>query len=113
VAAAAPSAAAPATAAIAAASPREDRKAKAAARQRLADTTRPWRTEIAQIDKRLAGLATERTQAEAALASGTVAPAEIAELGRRLNHIAAETAMLEERWLELQSLLEAAQAEAG
>ena len=98
---------------ILAASPRDDRKAKAAARQRLADTTRPWRTEIAQVDKRLAGLAAERQEAEALLATGSATPAQIADLGRRLNHIAAEAAMLEERWLELHSLVEAAQAEAG
>ncbi len=38
--------------------------------------------------------------------------AEIAEAGRRLNHIAAETAMLEERWLELQSEIESLTAAA-
>ena len=32
---------------------------------------------------------------------------EMAETGRRLNHIAAETAMLEERWLELHAEIEA------
>jgi ATP-binding cassette subfamily F protein 3 len=106
-------AAADAAAPAPATSPRDDRKAKAAARQRLADTTRPWRTEVAQIDKRLAALAAERTEAEAALSAGGVAAAEIAELSRRLNHVAAETAMLEERWLELQGLIEAAQLEAG
>ena len=65
----------------------------ATARQRLADTTRPLRVELAQIDKRLASLAAERGQAEAQLASAGVSPAEIAELGRRLNHIAAETGL--------------------
>ena len=95
------------------ASPRDDRKTKAASRQRRTDTTRPWRTELAQIDKRLAALATERGEAEATLSRTGVAPEDIAELGRRLNHIAAETSMLEERWLELQTHIEAASAEPG
>jgi ATP-binding cassette subfamily F protein 3 len=91
---------------------RDDRKAKAQARQRLADATRPLRVEVAQIDKRLSGLVAEREQAEAQLSSPGLPPAEIADLGRRLNHIAAETAMLEERWLELQAQIEDLQAEA-
>jgi ATP-binding cassette subfamily F protein 3 len=36
----------------------------------------------------------------------------MADLGRSLNHIAAETAMLEERWLELQEQIETLQAQA-
>jgi ATP-binding cassette subfamily F protein 3 len=88
-----------------------DRKARAQARQRLSDATRPMRNEIAQIDKRLEKLGQERTSAETALSTGNASPAEIAELGRSLNHIAAETAMLEERWLELQEQVEALQAQ--
>ena len=34
----------------------------------------------------------------------------MAETGRRLNHIAAEVATLEERWLALQEQIEAANA---
>ncbi|MFO1298142.1 MAG: ATP-binding cassette domain-containing protein [Rubrivivax sp.] len=109
---AAAKAVAPAVAAPAPAqSPRDDRKAKAQARARRAEATRPLRIELAQIDKRLEALAAERAGAEAALATGGLAPADIAEHGRRLNHIAAETAMLEERWLELQEQLEASAAE--
>jgi ATP-binding cassette, subfamily F, member 3 len=40
------------------------------------------------------------------LASTTLAPLAIADAGRHLAHIAAEVAMLEERWLELQHQLE-------
>jgi ATP-binding cassette subfamily F protein 3 len=90
----------------------DDRKARAQARQRLSDATRPMRNEIAQIDKRLEKLGQERTAAETALSTGTASPSEIADLGRSLNHIAAETAMLEERWLELQEQVEALQAQA-
>jgi hypothetical protein len=88
--------------------PREDRKAKAQARQRAADATRSERNELAQIDKRLAALVKEKTETEAALAKGGKPGSELAELGRHLNHIAADTAKLEERWLELQAVIEAA-----
>jgi ATP-binding cassette, subfamily F, member 3 len=92
---------------------RDDRKAQGQARNRLSEKTRPMRIEVGAIDTRLAALAAERTRVEAALASGTLAPADIAEQGRHLNHIAAETAMLEERWLELQQQIDAAQATMG
>ncbi len=114
-----PAAATPSPAVATAASPatgavrsRDERKARAAARQRLADSTRPWRSEAAGIEKRLERLGSERGEAETALAAGGLAPAAIAEHGRHLNHIAAETAMLEERWLELHALIDAAQAQA-
>jgi ATP-binding cassette subfamily F protein 3 len=94
-------------------SPRDDRKAKGQARAKLAESTRPLRVELAQIDKRLEALASERAATEAALVDGGLPSAEIAEHGRRLNHVAAETAMLEERWLELQQQLESLKTAAG
>lgn len=92
---------------------RDDRKARAQARSKLADLTRPLRNEIGALDKRLENLQREKLDAETALSAGTTAPAQIADLGRRLNHIQAEVAMLEERWLELHEKLEAMQASAG
>jgi ATP-binding cassette subfamily F protein 3 len=92
---------------------RDDRKAQGQARNRLAEKTRPMRVEVSKIDTRLAALLKERADIEAALSTGTLAAAEIAEHGRHLNHIAAETAMLEERWLELHQQLESAQAAAN
>jgi ATP-binding cassette subfamily F protein 3 len=114
----APQAAAPSPAAAAKAPPpaadagnrRDDRKQAAQARAQVANRTRPLRLEVQQIDGRLEKLAAERADLENALASGTLPGAEIAEHGRRLNHIAAETAMLEERWLELQTEIEAISA---
>jgi ATP-binding cassette subfamily F protein 3 len=100
--------AAPAPTAAPAASKRDDRKASAQARAERAARTRPLRNEIRRIDERLAALAAERAALEAALAEGRVAPAEMADAGRQLNHIAAEVAMLEERWLEASAELEAA-----
>jgi ATP-binding cassette subfamily F protein 3 len=85
---------------------RDDRKQQAQARAKLAERTRPLRMEIAQIDARLEKLAGERAEVEAALAAAALPPTEIAEAGRRLNHIAAETSSLEERWLELNTALE-------
>jgi ATP-binding cassette subfamily F protein 3 len=96
----------PAPAAAPAAS-RNERKAGKAARARQADATRPLRAELQQIDARLARLAAEKAQVETALSSTASGPEDYAELGRRLAHIGAEIHMLEERWLVLQSKLEA------
>jgi ATP-binding cassette, subfamily F, member 3 len=85
---------------------KSDRKAQGQARSKLADQTRPLRNELAQVDQRMAKLAAERTQTEAVLAGSALAPAAIADTGRQLAHIAAEVAMLEERWLELHQQLE-------
>ena len=94
------------------AAPREDRKAGKMARAKLTETTRPLRNELQRIDDRLAKLQGEKAATEAALAAANVKPEAIAEYGRNLSHISAETAMLEERWLELQSELEALQTSA-
>jgi ATP-binding cassette subfamily F protein 3 len=80
-------------------------KAGRDARAALQAQTRPLRVELQQIDGRLEKLAAEKAEVEAALAAP--GSADFAELGRRLAHIGAETAMLEERWLELQTQLEA------
>ncbi|HEX6019830.1 MAG TPA: ATP-binding cassette domain-containing protein [Burkholderiaceae bacterium] len=105
---AAPNARAPAPKAPppAAGSRRDERKQQAQSRAQLATRTRPLRLEIAQIDGRLEKLGAEKAQLEAALLAGAVPGTEMAEHGRRLNHIAAETAMLEERWLELHAQIE-------
>jgi ATP-binding cassette, subfamily F, member 3 len=100
-----PKAAAPA--ASASGPRRDDRKQAANARSLLANKTRPLRQEVQQIDTRMEKLAAEKTDIESLLATGKRPPAEMAEAGRRLNHIAAEVAMLEERWLALQSEIEA------
>ena len=92
---------------------REDRKAQAQARAKVAERTRPMRVEIERIDSRMAKLSAERGDYEAQLANGHLPGSDIAELGRKLNHISAELTMLEERWLELSSEIEAIQAEAG
>ncbi|MDO9094661.1 MAG: ATP-binding cassette domain-containing protein [Rubrivivax sp.] len=89
---------------------RDERKHGAQARSQLANLTRPLRMELQQIDQRMEKLAAEKAALEQALAAGKRPASEIADTGRRLNHIAAEVALLEERWLELQSELETMQA---
>ena len=85
---------------------RDERKQQAQSRAQLANRTRPLRMEVQQIDGRLEKLGAEKAGLEGALAAGSVTGSDIAETGRRLNHIAAETAMLEERWLELHAQIE-------
>jgi ATP-binding cassette subfamily F protein 3 len=85
---------------------RDERKTQKQARAQRSDATRPLRIELQQIDARLARLAAEKSEVEAALAAASVPPEDYAELGRRLAHVAAETHLLEERWLALQAELE-------
>jgi ATP-binding cassette, subfamily F, member 3 len=89
---------------------RDDRKQAAQSRSQMANLTRPLRVELQQIDARMEKLTAERAALEQALAAGKRPASEIAETGRRLNHIAAEVGQLEERWLQLQSDLETLQA---
>ena len=86
---------------------RESRQQAKQARVKQSERTRPLRNELQRIDERLARLAAEKREIEAGLASPS---GDYAELGRRLAHAAAEVAMLEERWLEVQTELEGLQA---
>ena len=87
---------------------RDERKASKQDRVRQSDASRPLRSELKRIDERMAKLAAEKTEVESRLAAPGAAPAAFAELGRQLAHASAEIAMLENRWLELQTELEAA-----
>ena len=89
---------------------RDDRKGAKQSRARLAETTRPLRVELQRIDDRLARLAQEKTEVETLLSQPRAQADDFAEYGRRLAHVQAETAMLEERWLQLQADLETLQA---
>jgi ATP-binding cassette subfamily F protein 3 len=99
-------AAAPAPAPAAPGGTRDERRRGAEQRQALAARTRPLRVELQGVDARLTRLSAERTELEARLSGGGLTPQAIADDGRRLNHVLAEVAVLEERWLELQSELE-------
>jgi ATP-binding cassette subfamily F protein 3 len=85
----------------------EQRKQDAQKRQQLAAQTRPLKRELEQNEQRMASIETEKTRLEALLTT-PVSPAEMADAGRRLKALADEVATLEERWLELTSLLEEA-----
>lgn len=104
---AAPVVAAPAPAAQAAVSSAEQRKLDAQRRQQLAAQTRPLKKELEQNEQRMGVIEQEKTALEAQL-STPLPPTEIAEAGRRLKALTDEVASLEERWLELTALLEAA-----
>jgi ATP-binding cassette subfamily F protein 3 len=103
----APATGAPPQTTAAARGSRDDRKADKQARTALAQKTRPLRVELQRLDERLARLGAEKAEVEARLAASDTPPDAFAELGRRLAHIGAETAVHEERWLEIQGQLDA------
>ena len=84
---------------------REQRRASAQARQQLAQKTRPYKQELAQVEERLAALSAEKNQLEERLTQG-LAPADIAECGKRLKACGDEVDALEERWLELSETIQ-------
>ena len=86
---------------------REDRKGAKQDRARQGDASRPLRAELKRIDERMGRLASEKVALESKLAAPGAAPASFADLGRQLAHVGAEIATLENRWLELQTELEA------
>jgi ATP-binding cassette, subfamily F, member 3 len=83
------------------------RKLDAQKRQQLAAQTRPLKRELEQNEQRMASIDAEKSRLEALLTT-PVSPAEMADAGRHLKALADEVAALEERWLELTSLLEEA-----
>ena len=85
---------------------REQRKQEAATRQQQSDRLRPLKRELEQIDQRLTALGSEGAVLHERLTQA-LAPADIADCGRRLKAISDETASLEERWLELSGQMEA------
>ena len=78
---------------------------------RLAPESAAKNAPTVDIVKRLEKLATEKADVEGQLAGPGLAGEQFAELGRRLSHVQAEVAMLEERWLELHEALEAIPAD--
>ncbi|CAM4116251.1 ATP-binding cassette domain-containing protein [Comamonas aquatilis] len=84
---------------------KEQRRLAALARQQMADSLRPFRKEIEQIDKKLPALQAERSALETLMAE-PMAAAEIADAGRRLKACNDEIDQLEERWLELNDQIE-------
>jgi ATP-binding cassette subfamily F protein 3 len=79
-----------------------------AAKPKAKGSTSPkLKKEFDEVEARMAVLNTEGASLESQLATNTH-PQEIAEIGKRLNAVNEELARLEERWLELSTLLESA-----
>jgi len=86
---------------------REDRKAAAAARQKLSDQAKPFKKELAAVEQKLATAQAEHAQLLEAMGAPDVPPATRAEQGRRLKQLDDAIEELEMRWLELGELIEA------
>ena len=85
-------------------------KAVAAAKTQAPKTDlKPLKKELDKVDAQMKTLSTERQTLEAQLAA-TIAPAEMAQAGKRLKAVDAELQTLEERWLELTDQIETATA---
>ena len=100
---------APVPAAAPAVPPAEQKRQDAQRRQQLANQLKPLRKELEQVDKRMAALNAEKADLENRLTQA-LAPAEIAESGKRLKAVSDELDELEMRWLELSEAIEGAQA---
>ncbi|HET9644074.1 MAG TPA: ATP-binding cassette domain-containing protein [Burkholderiaceae bacterium] len=85
---------------------RDERKAQAAQRQKLAEQAKPLKSEMKKVEQRLAAAGAQREAALAALSSPDVQPAERAEQGKRMKALDDEIEALELRWLELGEALE-------
>ena len=109
----APAAVSAASSTGAAADPKEARRLAAAARQQLAEKTKPFKKELEQIDKKLPKLNEQRSELEEKLATPGLAGTDIVEAGKQLSTVNTEIDALEERWLELSEQIEALSAEAA
>ena len=85
---------------------KEDRKAQAAARQKLNDQLRPLKAELKKVDERMAKANEEHAKLTQALGSISIGPSERADGGKRLKALDDEIADLEARWLELSEAIE-------
>jgi len=80
---------------------REDRKAAAQARQRAAELSKPLRAELKTVESQLAAAQAEQARLTEAPFNPDLSPAQRAEDGKRLKHLAETIDELELRWLEL------------
>ncbi len=81
------------------------RKLDTRRRQQQADKARPFKRELQGCEARMSELTQEKAGLEAQLAA-PLAPAAIAEAGKRLKAVGDELPALEERWLELTEEIE-------
>jgi len=86
--------------AAAAAAPK-NAKAAGQQRQKQAELTKPLRTELATLEKRIATLTQEKANIEEASGRPDLSPAQRVEQGKRLKQLGDELEAAEGRWLEL------------
>ncbi len=85
---------------------RDDRKANAQARQRVAEQAKPLKNELNKVDARLAQAHAEQAAITEALANPKLSGTERAEQGKRFKALGDELEALEARWLELTDAIE-------
>ena len=102
----------PAAAGPAAPSSRDERKAQAAARMKLAELTRPLKKRQQQAEQALEKAQAEHAALLEAMARPDLSPAERADQGRRLKELADRIETLEMEWLEIGEQIEAMAAAA-
>ena len=93
--------------------PAEQRRQDAQRRQQQAERARPHRRALQQAEQRMQAIERERQPLEAQLSSADLAPADLADAGRRLKALQDELAALEEAWLTHASAIEALTAASG
>ncbi|KQU74418.1 MULTISPECIES: ABC-F family ATP-binding cassette domain-containing protein [unclassified Rhizobacter] len=86
---------------------KDDRKAGAQLRQKAAEQTKPLRTELATLEKRIATLTQEKTNIAEASGRADLSPAQRVEQGKRLKQLGDELEAAEGRWLEVTGELDA------
>ena len=94
----------------AAPSSRDERKAQAAARMKLAELTRPLKKRQQQAEQALEKAQAEHAALLEAMARPDLSPAERADQGRRLKELADRIETLEMEWLEIGEQIEAMEA---
>ena len=85
--------------------PKLQRKAEAQRRAELSQKTQPLRSELQSVETDMDRLNTEKLALETQL-SAPMPAADIAQAGKRLKEVTGRLDALEERWLELSTLLE-------
>ena len=84
-----------------------DRKAQALARQKLTEQAKPLKKEASTLEQRMAGLTHESAVIETEMNRPDLPALRMAELGKRLKQIGDENELLEARWLDLTSQIDA------
>ncbi|MEZ5606845.1 MAG: ATP-binding cassette domain-containing protein [Burkholderiaceae bacterium] len=87
--------------------PAEQRRQDAQRRQQQAERARPHQRALQQTEQRMQAIERERTQLETRLSTAGLAPADMADAGRRLKALQDELAALEDAWLAHASAIEA------